>query len=53
MGHRNTFWRGVKIIKPLTNQFLQPLGTFALLGPAISEGETKDSEVNLVSSEFN
>lgn len=52
MGHRNKFWRGVQIMKLLTNQFLQALVTLALLGPAITEAETKHSEVNVVSLEF-
>jgi len=37
-------------MKLLTNQFIRPLGTLALLVPTITDGETKDSEVNVISS---
>jgi hypothetical protein len=50
MGHHNKFWRGVQIMKLLTNHFIQLLGTLAILGPSITDGETKDYEVNVVSS---
>jgi hypothetical protein len=37
-------------MKLLTNQFIQLFGTLAILGPSITDGETKDYEVNVVSS---